>query len=123
MRKIWKWILRNNEFTAVLALIAVIWYAMPPLLRLIDPQAGEFGVEVIYVPLIAGLFFLVGILFVWFYIKLVFREGFKILDDLFINTKSLSEWEKRQLLLRYFGWLIVLYSISLLAVTGLSAIL
>ena len=121
--KLLKWIRQNNEFTFVIALVAVVWFAAPPLLRLIDPQAGEFGIEMLYIPLLAGIFFFVALLFVWAYMKLVFPQGFRLLDDLFESSKKLSSWEKSQLILRLFGWLVVLFSASLLAVTGISAIM
>ena len=123
MKKLWSLIKRNNEFTFIIGLIVLIWYFIPPLLRLYDPQAGEFGIEMLYVPLIAGIFFFIGLLFVWLYIKLVFPKGFKILDDLFHNTEKMESWQKSQVVLRLFGCLVALYAISLLAVTGISAIM
>jgi hypothetical protein len=122
MKKWFKWLRKHNEFTFVVALVALIWYAAPPMLRLIDPQAGEFGVEMLYIPLIAGIFFFMGLLIVWLYLKLVFPKGFQILDDLF-EIENFSKWEKSNIVLRLFGWLVVLYSVSLLAVTGLSSIM
>lgn len=122
MRKGLNWLKRHNEFTFVIALIALIWYAAPPLLRLIDPQAGEFGIEMLYIPLIAAIFFFIGLLIVWMYLKLVFPKGFEVLDNLF-EQQNYTIWEKSNILLRLFGWLIVLYSVSLLAVTGMSAIM
>lgn len=121
--KIWKWFKKNNEFTFVILLIAVIWYAAPPVLRIIDPQAGQFGVEILYIPLIAAIFFFVGLITIWTYLKLVYPKGFKILDDLFKDSEYYEKWENSRLLLRLFGWLVVLYSVSLLAVTGISAIM
>jgi hypothetical protein len=123
MKRLIHWIRRHNEFTFVVFLIILIWYAAPPLLRLIDPQAGEFGVEMLYIPLIAGIFFFVGLLLIWAYLKLVFPKGFTLLDDLFENSEKLTIWQKSQLVLRLFGWLVVLFAMSLLAVTGMSAIM
>ena len=123
MKSILKWLRQNNEFTFVIVLIALIWWGVPPLLRLSDPQAGEFSIEMLYIPLLAGIFFFVALLFVWAYMKLVFPKGFKLLDDLFETNENLSPWEKSQLILRLFGWLVVLMSASLLAVTGISAVM
>lgn len=123
MKKIWKWIKKHNEFTIVIALIFVIWYAAPPALRLIHPKAGEFGVEVLYIPLIAGIFFLMGLLFIWGYLKLVFPKGFKLLDDLFEDIKEVPQWQKYRIILQLFGCLVALYAVSLLAVTGISFIM
>ena len=123
MKKVWKWLRKNNEFTAVIALIVVVWYLVPPILRLIDPQSGEFGVEVLYVPLIAGVFFLIGMLFVWMYLKLVFPTGFDLLDNLFETNGDITKWERLQIILRLFQSLVILYAVSLLAVTGISYIM
>lgn len=123
MKKTLNWLKRHNEFTFVIALIALIWYLAPPLLRQVDPQAGEFGAEILYVPLIAAIFFFAGLLFIWAYMKLVYPKGFKVLDDLFEDSQTYSKWEKSNILLRLFGWLVVLFSVSLLAVTGMSAIM
>ena len=122
MKRLINWIRRHNEFTFVVFLIILIWYAAPPLLRLIDPQAGEFGVEMLYIPLIAGIFFFMGLLIIWLYLRLVFPAGFRILDNLFEYSQS-DRWESSRLLLRLFGYLVILYSVSLLAVTGVSVIM
>jgi hypothetical protein len=122
MKKLIKWFRRHNEFTFVIALIALIWWGAPPLLRLIDPQAGEFSISMLYIPLIAAIFFFIGLLIIWAYMKLVFPRGFKILDNLF-EQDNYTLWEKSNILLRFFGYLVALYAISLLAVTGISAIM
>ena len=123
MKTLLKWFRQNNEFTFVIALILLVWYGAPPLLKWIDPQAGEFSIEMLYIPLLAGIFFFVALLFVWAYMKLVFPKGFRLLDDLFETNDNLTSWEKSQLILRLFGWLVVLFSASLLAVTGMSAVM
>jgi hypothetical protein len=123
MKKMIKWLKRHNEFTFVLALIALIWYGAPPLLKIIDPQAGAFGIEMLYVPLLAGLFFFIALLFIWLYLKLIFPRAFQLLDNLFDDPEKYTVWEKSSLLLRFFGWLVVLLVGALLAVTGMSAIM
>jgi len=123
MKKVFGFLRKHNEFTFVIALIALIWYGAPPLLRLVDPQAGEFGIEVLYIPLIAGIFFFAGLLIIWTYIKIVYPKGFRVLDDLFEDSETYTRWEKSNILLRLFGWLVVLYAVSLLAVTGISYIM
>lgn len=123
MKKFLRWLKKRNEYTFVAAFVLLIWYAAPPLLRMVDPQAGAFGIEMLYVPLIAAVFFFVGLMIIWAYIRLVFPNGYNLLDELFEKTKSLETWERSQLMLRLFGWLVVLYAVSLLAVTGVSAIM
>jgi len=123
MKKLIRWFRKNNEFTFVVALVLVIWYLAPVLLRLIDPQSGEFGVEVLYIPLIAGVYFLMGMLFVWVYLRLVFPVGFDLLDKLFEVNGEITKWEKLQVILRLFQCLVILYAVCLLAVTGISYIM
>jgi len=123
MKKLIRWFRKNNEFTFVVALVLVIWYLAPVLLRLIDPQSGEFGVEVLYIPLIAGVYFLMGMLFVWAYLRLVFPVGFDLLDKLFEVNGEITKWEKLQVILRLFQCLVILYAVCLLAVTGISYIM
>jgi len=123
MKKLIRWFRKNNEFTFVVALVLVIWYLAPVLLRLIDPQSGEFGVEVLYIPLIAGVYFLMGMLFVWVYLRLVFPVGFDLLDKLFEVNGEITKWEKLQVILRLFQCLVILYAACLLAVTGISYIM
>ena len=123
MKKLIRWFRKNNEFTFVVALVLVIWYLAPVLLRLIDPQSGEFGVEVLYIPLIAGIYFLMGMLFVWVYLRLVFPVGFDLLDKLFEVNGEITKWEKLQVILRLFQCLVILYAVCLLAVTGISYIM
>jgi len=123
MKKFLRWLKKRNEYTFVAAFVLLIWYVAPPLLRMVDPQAGAFGIEMLYVPLIAAVFFFVGLMIIWAYIRLVFPNGYNLLDELFEKTKSLEIWERSQLMLRLFGWLVVLYAVSLLAVTGVSAIM
>ena len=123
MKKLIRWFRKNNEFTFVIALVLVIWYLAPVLLRLIDPQSGEFGVEVLYIPLIAGVYFLMGMLFVWAYLRLVFPVGFDLLDKLFEVNGEITKWEKLQVILRLFQCLVILYAVCLLAVTGISYIM
>ena len=123
MKKLIRWFRKNNEFTFVVALVLVIWYLAPVLLRLIDPQSGEFGVEVLYIPLIARIYFLMGMLFVWVYLRLVFPVGFDLLDKLFEVNGEITKWEKLQVILRLFQCLVILYAVCLLAVTGISYIM
>ena len=122
MRKLLKWLRRKNEFTFVIALIALIWYAAPGMFRMIDPQSGEFGIEVLYVPFIAGIYFFIALVFIWAYMALVWPKGYRLLDTVF-ETENLTSWERLQALLRLFGCLVALFAVSLLAVTGLSAII
>ena len=123
MKKLIRWFRKNNEFTFVVALVLVIWYLAPVLLRLIDPQSGEFGVEVLYIPLFAGVYFLMGMLFIWVYLRLVFPAGFDLLDKLFEVNGEITKWEKLQVILRLFQCLVILYAVCLLAVTGISYIM
>lgn len=123
MKKIIEWFRKKNEFTFVVILIALIWHFVPMLLRVIDPEAGEFGVEMLYVPLIAGIYFFIGLLFVWAYMALVWPAGYKLLDEVFNENQGSTKWEKLQVLLRLFACLVALYAVSLLAVTGISAIM
>ena len=118
-----RWIRKKNEFTFIVGLIALIWIAAPKLFRLVDPQAGEFSIEVLYVPLIAGIYFFVALLFVWAYIALVWPRGYRMLDVVFEKTENLETWERVQVLLRLFACLVALYAVSLLSVTGISAIM
>ena len=122
MKKLFKWFKNKNEFTFIIILIVFIWFLAPKLLRLIDPETGEFGAEVLYVPLIAGIYFFVGLILIWAYILLIWPDGYKILNDIF-NVSKLTPWQKSQIILRLFISLIALYAISLLAVTGISAIM
>jgi Na+/melibiose symporter-like transporter len=122
MKRIIKWLRESNETLGAVLLIIIIWYLIPPLLRIIDPKAGQFGVEVIYVAFIAVMYCLIGLLFIWVYLRIAFPKGRKLLDDLFEDSK-LTAWQKSQLILRLFGWLVVLYAVSLLSVTGISAIM
>ncbi|OQB81376.1 MAG: hypothetical protein BWX87_00641 [Bacteroidetes bacterium ADurb.Bin123] len=123
IKKIASLLRKKNEFTFIIALIVVIWFAGPRLFRLFDPQAGEFSIEILYVPFIAGIYFFVALLFVWAYIALVWPKGYQMLDMVFDKTEKLETWEKLQVLLRLFACLIALFAVSLLAVTGISAIM
>jgi len=123
MKKVLKWFRKHNEFTFVIGLIFLIWFVAPPLLRMYDPQAGSFGVEMLYIPLLGVVFFFIEIIFLWLYLKLVYPKGFRILDNLFENADYYEKWESSKLLLRLFGWLVVLLSVNVLAVSGVSAII
>jgi hypothetical protein len=123
MKKIWKWIKEQNETIGTFLLIIAIWYLIPPVLRnTIDPQAGEFGSEVLYVPFIAIIYSLIGLLFVWYALRVNFPKARKLLDDVF-EMEELTLWEKLQFLSRLVLCLIILYAVSLLAVTGISVIM
>ena len=123
MKKLINWIRKKNEFTFIIALIMLIWVAAPRLFRLFDPQAGEFSIEVLYVPFIAGIYFFVALLFVWAYIALVWPKGYRMLDIVFDKTEKLETWGRLQVLLRLFACLVALFAVCLLAVTGISAIM
>ena len=123
LKKILAWIRKKNEFTFIAVLIVLIWYGIPPIFRLMYPEAGEFSIEVLYPALIAGIYFFIGLLFIWSYIGLTWPKGYKILDQVFDETDKITTWEKLQLLLRLFACLVALYAVSLLAVTGISYIM
>lgn len=123
MKSIISWLRRKNEFTFVLALVILIWFFVPRLFRMFDPQAGEFSIEILYIPLIAGIYFFIALLFIWTYIWLVWPRGYKLLDQVFIQSEKLTSWERLQVLLRLFSCLVALFAVSLLAVTGISAIM
>jgi hypothetical protein len=123
IKQVLHWMRKKNEFTFIIALIIIVWYVTPALFRLFDPQAGEFSIEILYIPFIAGIFFFIALLFIWAYIALVWPEGYKILDIIFQKTEKLETWQKLQVILRLFACLVALFAISLLAVTGISAIM
>ncbi|MBN2774705.1 MAG: hypothetical protein JXR31_10680 [Prolixibacteraceae bacterium] len=123
MRKLVCWLRKKNEFTFVIALVILIWFFVPKLFQLFDPEVGEFSLEILYIPLISGVFFFIALLFIWLYIWLVWPKGYRLLDDVFIQSEKLSTWEKLQVLLRLFCCLVILFAVSLLAVTGISAIM
>ena len=114
---------KKNEFTFVILLIVLIWHFMPIIFQKFDPQAGEFSIEILYIPLIAGIYFFIALLFVWAYMALVWPKGYKMLDEIFKNDSNMRLWEKVKVLLVLFSCLVFLFAISLLAVTGISAIM
>jgi len=126
MNKIWQkfkyWLKESNETLGTLGLIIAIWYLMPPVFRIIDPKSKEFGPEVLYIPFIAVIYCLIGLLFIWYALRVNFPKARKLLDELF-ETEGLTQWQRSQLLLRLVQSLVALYVISLLSVTGISYIM
>jgi len=123
MKKILYWIRKKNEFTFVITLVILIWFFVPVLFQKMDPEVGEFSLEILYIPLIAGIFFFIALLFIWIYIWLVWPKSYRLLDEVFVESEKLSTWERLQVLLRLFCYLVILFAVSLLAVTGISAIM
>jgi len=126
MKKFWnglkKFLKESSEILGTLLLIIAIWYLIPPVLKLVDPQAGQFGIEILYIPLIAVIYCLIGLLFIWYALRVNFPAARRLLDGLF-DEKDLTLWQKSQLLLRLVQCLVALYVVSLLAVTGISYIM
>jgi len=122
MKRIKYFLKESSEILGTLILIIIIWYLIPPVLHLVDPKAGQFGIEIIYIPLIAIIYCLMGLLFLWFALRVNFPTARRLLDEVF-EKGDLTLWQKSQLLLRLVQCLVALYVVSLLAVTGISYIM
>lgn len=115
--------LRKNEFLLIVVLILLVWKAVPLLMKWVDPQSGEFSIDTLYVPLIAGIYFFTALIIIWFAFWVRWPKGYKIFDDLFNSDQEVTLWQKSLCTIAVFFSLVLLYGICLLAVTGISHVM
>lgn len=119
LNRFWR---RNNQWIVAILSIVFIFRILPDIMYFVDSTFSTFSADVLNIPLIALAFMFIGITGILLYLRWGFPSAYKKLDELF-NSNKLNEWENSQAILKLFLALSVIYAASVLAVSGIAAIL
>jgi hypothetical protein len=104
---------KHREFLS-LPLAFVVWYYVPRLTRLIDPQAGQYDASWIEAVVLATVALLAGSALIWVILRWFFPEVYRVFDD-YLETNHITTWQKGLFSLWYFFGYLIAWSILVMA--------